>query len=107
MAILSFNARKIDRLADHKSEMLVVPLFIDHILKDDLSAVDQQLAGPITNTLALGDFSGELGTLCLAMAGNRLAANASCSLAVGMRDYLTAPRSENWWATALGCCGKG
>ena len=31
MAILSFNARKIDRLADHKSEMLVVPLFIDHI----------------------------------------------------------------------------
>ncbi len=69
MAILSFNARKIDRLADHKSEMLVVPLFIDHILKDDLSAVDQQLAGPITNTLALGDFSGELGTHA-SLAGN-------------------------------------
>ena len=62
MTILSFNARKIDRLAHHKSPMLVVPVFTDHSLKGDLSAVDQQLGGVIEQTLALGDFSGELGS---------------------------------------------
>ena len=70
MTTLSFTARKIDRIAEHKTPMLVVPMFEDHVLDEDLDRIDAQFGGALSQTLALGDFSAKPGSH-VALAGNK------------------------------------
>ena len=62
MANLTFAARKIDRLAEQKTQCLVVPVFEDNILDEDLSRVDSSLSGAISKALGLGDFTARIGS---------------------------------------------
>ncbi len=69
MAKLSFNARKIDRISESKTQCLVVPVFEDHVLGEEVSRLDSSLGGAITNALDLGDFTAKTGKT-LALIGN-------------------------------------
>ena len=69
MAKLSFTARKSGQMAASKTQCLVVPVFEDHVLGEDLAHLDSNLNGVISNALRLGDFSGKSGKTLL-LVGN-------------------------------------
>lgn len=69
MVKLSLTARTIDRIAEQKTPCVVVPIFKDHVLSEDLARVDGSLSGAITKALDLGDFSAKSGTK-MSLVGN-------------------------------------
>lgn len=61
MVKLSFTARATDRLAETKTPCLLVPVFEDHAMSDDLKALDAHLSGAITRAMEIGDFVAKAG----------------------------------------------
>lgn len=62
MTSLSLSARKLSSLASQKTGALVIPLFDDHASNEQITSLDKLLGDTIQRTLALGDFTGKLGT---------------------------------------------
>ena len=62
MPQLTITPRKLDSIAAVRTACLVVPFFDDLALNDDLKQLDKRLAGAISRTLGLGDFSAAIGS---------------------------------------------
>ena len=62
MPQITINPKKLDRIADVRSACLVLPVFEDYTIKDDLAQLDNKLSGTISRAFNLGDFSAAVGT---------------------------------------------
>ena len=62
MPQITINSRKLDRIADASSACLVIPVFEDSPIADDLAQLDKKLSGTVSRALDLGDFSAAVGT---------------------------------------------
>lgn len=62
MPSLMFSSRKLNSLTSQKTEAMVVPVFDDHNLGEQSAALNDSLGDAIGRTLALGDFTGKLGS---------------------------------------------
>ena len=62
MPQITIYSRKLDRIADASSACLVIPVFEDSPIADDLAQLDKKLSGTVSRALDLGDFSAAVGT---------------------------------------------
>lgn len=64
MSTLSLSARQVNRLATQKTDCLVVPVFSNGVLSQNVSEADQVLSNPIQKLWQLGDFKAGTGSSC-------------------------------------------
>ena len=62
MSTLSLSARQVNHLAAQKTDCLVIPIFMDGLVSQPVSEVDQNLGSPVQKLWALGDFKGNTGS---------------------------------------------